>query len=182
VKLRFSGASDRLEWPARPNCFSSGMAERGPDRHLPLRARSSSGLAAGALTYDHGLEAHTLVERPRRGRPWSRSFLSDGTIADTSAAASPCARNLQRNIFPDPLAIPNPQVTRTNTIMPVMIGGMDAFEIPPVFLMLWTVAQAVFLFGVLRWFVLWRRKHPSAPRATDPPHRSKSPDESTGSE
>src|SRR5260370_30788333 len=71
------------------------MAERGPDRQMPLRARSSSGLAAGALTYNHGLEAHILVERPRRGRPWSRSFLSRLFVADTSAVASPCARNLQ---------------------------------------------------------------------------------------
>jgi hypothetical protein len=30
----------------------------------------------------------------------------------------------QRNTFPDPLAIPNPRVTRTNTILPVRIGGM----------------------------------------------------------
>src|SRR5260370_26879325 len=71
------------------------MAERGPDRQMPLRARSSSGLAAGALTYNHGLEAHILVERPRRGRPWSRSFLSRLFVADTSAVASPCTRNLQ---------------------------------------------------------------------------------------
>src|SRR5260370_32469211 len=71
------------------------MAERGPDRQIPLRARSSSGLAAGALTYNHGLEAHILVERPRRGRPWSRSFLSRLFVADTSAVASPCTRNLQ---------------------------------------------------------------------------------------
>ena len=34
------------------------------------------------------------IERPRRGRPWSRSFLSDGKIADVPAAASPQARNL----------------------------------------------------------------------------------------
>ena len=60
------------------------------------------------------------VERPRRGRPWSRSFLSHGTIADTSPAASPCARNLQRNTRTDPLAIR----IRAATTMPIMPGTM----------------------------------------------------------
>ena len=39
------------------------------------------------------------VERPRRGRPWSRSFLSRLSFADASAAASPCARNRQPTMF-----------------------------------------------------------------------------------
>jgi hypothetical protein len=59
---------------------------------------------------------------------------------------------------------------------------MDDYRIPPVFLFLWVVAQAVFLFGVLRWFVLWRRKHPSDKRATTTPHSPKNQDEAAGSE
>src|SRR5487761_519058 len=48
-------ASHRDAWSTRPiYCFTAERAER----QLPLRARSSTGWAGGALRYDGGLEAH----------------------------------------------------------------------------------------------------------------------------
>ena len=41
-----------------PLCFEHVKAAGGPNRHLPLRARSSTGLVVRALRYDGGLKAH----------------------------------------------------------------------------------------------------------------------------
>ncbi len=62
-------------WVRSRSRFLRGLRDAGPSRPLPLRARSSTGWAAGAPSYDGGLEAHTLTRAgPEVTRPSTLSL------------------------------------------------------------------------------------------------------------
>src|SRR5579872_1584283 len=67
--------------------------EQGPGRHLSLRARGSSGWAAGALIYDNGLTAHTC-SRAAPTRPALVSLISFPGNRRHFGGRVPRARNL----------------------------------------------------------------------------------------
>ena len=56
-------------------CLEHVKAAGGPSRHLPLRARSSTGLAVRALRYDGGLlRPISIIERPLDDRPLGKAL------------------------------------------------------------------------------------------------------------
>ena len=62
-------------WVRSRSHFLRGLRDAGPSRPLPLRARSSTGWAAGAPSYDAGLEAHRHTRAgPEVTRPSTLSF------------------------------------------------------------------------------------------------------------
>ncbi len=100
------------------------MADEGLTGTYLFELEAHPGEPQGRSVMITGSKPIPTVEQPRRGQPWSRSFLSLGTIADTSAAASPYARKFQRNIRTHPLAIR----VRTTTTIPIMPGMIRQFE------------------------------------------------------
>ena len=94
VKLRSAERRTGLNGLRGRDEFQAEWRNEGLTGTYLFELEAHPGWPQGRSLTTAGSKPIRIIERPRRGRPWSRSFLSDGTIADVPAAASPLARNI----------------------------------------------------------------------------------------